>query len=76
MIWRAFQFAGNMPHMDHRGVPYTIRTGIERNHWVVVVRLPDGKTVEKRVQRPRREAQARACSIIDEWLGRKGPQAR
>jgi hypothetical protein len=60
--------------MDHRGVPYTIRTGIERNHWVVVVHLPDGKTVEKRVKGARRQAEVLARSIIDEWL--KGPQAR
>jgi len=62
--------------MDHRGVPYTIRVGIERNHWVVVVHLPNGKTVEKRIRAPRGTAEAVACSIIDEWLEKRGPQAR
>jgi hypothetical protein len=62
--------------MDHRGVPYTIRVGIVRNHWVVVVHLPDGKTVEKRVEGPRHIAEAAACSIIDEWLAKNRRQAR
>jgi len=62
--------------MDHRGVTYTIRVGIECDHWVVVVHLPNGKTVEKPIRAPRRTAEAVACSIIDEWLERRGPQAR
>jgi hypothetical protein len=68
-----FPFAGNIAHMDHRGVPYTIRTGIERDRWVVVVHLPDGKMVEKPIRAPRHRAEALACSIIDEWLRKKGP---
>jgi hypothetical protein len=62
--------------MDNRGVPYTIRVGIERNHWVVVVHLPNAKTVEKRIRAPRRTAEAVACSIIDDWLEKRGRQAR
>jgi len=62
--------------MDHRGVTYTIRVGIVRDHWVVVVHLPNGKTVEKPIRAPRRRAEAVVCSIIDEWLEKRGPQAR
>jgi hypothetical protein len=54
--------------MDHRGVTYTIRVGIVRDHWVVVVHLPNERTVEKQIRAPRCQAEALACSIIDEWL--------
>jgi hypothetical protein len=52
-----------------------IRTGIVRDYWVVVVHLPDGKTVEKRVQGARRQAEEVACSIIDKWREKNRPQA-
>jgi hypothetical protein len=54
--------------MVHRGVSYTIRQGIERNHWTVVVHLPRGKTVERPMKGARHRAEATACTIIDEWL--------
>jgi len=57
--------------MDHRGVPYTIRTGIEPDQWTVVVHLPRG-TIEKRVQSTKRKAQETACAIIDKWLDKSG----
>jgi len=28
--------------MDHKGVPYTIRQGIERHQWTVIIYLPGG----------------------------------
>ena len=62
--------------MDHRGVPYTIRVGIERNQWVVVVHFPDGHTVEKPFRGARHRAEALACSIIDKWREKNRPQAR
>ena len=54
--------------MDHKGVPYTILQGIERQQWTVVVHLPNGKTVEKRIKSTRSEAKAVARTIINEWL--------
>ena len=54
--------------MDHKGVPYKIRQGIERHQWTVVVYLPDGKTVEKRIKGTRSEAEAVAATIINKRL--------
>ena len=59
--------------MVHRGIPFTIRTGIERNRWTVVVDLPNGKTVEKLIHDLRHRAEATACEIIDKWLEKNGP---
>ena len=59
--------------MDHRGVTYTIRTGIEHDQWVLVVNLPRGR-IEKRVQCTKREAEGAACAMIDKWLEKNGPQ--
>jgi hypothetical protein len=59
--------------MDHRGVRYTIRTGIEPDQWTLVVNLPRG-TIEKRVQSTKRKADETACAIIDKWLEKNGPQ--
>ena len=59
--------------MVHRGIPFTIRTGIQRNRWTVVVHLPDGKTVEKPIHDLRHRAEAIAREIIDNWLDKNGP---
>jgi hypothetical protein len=59
--------------MDHNGVPYTIRQGIERDRWTVVVHLPDG-TVEKQLQGRRESAIAIATKLIDKWLEKNRPQ--
>jgi hypothetical protein len=53
--------------MEHRGVTYTIRQGIERDDCTVVVQLPDG-TVEKRIHGGRALAMNTAIAIIDKWL--------
>ena len=58
--------SSNWP-MDHTGVAYTIRQGIERDDCTVVVQLPDG-TVEKRTHGGRAVATASAIAIIDKWL--------
>ena len=58
--------------MVHRGIPFTIRTGIERNRWTVVVNLPNGKTIERPIHDLRYKAEAVACEIIDNWLKRTG----
>ena len=62
--------------MDHRGVPYTIRTGIEHNRWTMVVHLPQGRTVEKAVNGARQMAETAACSVIDKWLEKNLPPVR
>jgi DNA-binding cell septation regulator SpoVG len=57
--------------MVHRGVQYTIRQGIERDQWTVVVHLPSGKTVEKPTRDSRHAAETAARDIIDKWLEKK-----
>lgn len=60
--------------MVHRDVTYTVRTGIEPDQWVLVVNLPRGR-VEKRVHCTKRAAEGLACTMIDKWLEKNGPQA-
>jgi hypothetical protein len=59
--------------MDHRGVAYTLRQGIERESWILVVHLPRG-SVEKRVQSTKQKAKETACAMIDKWLEANGPK--
>ena len=57
--------------MEHRGVRYTIRAGIEPNLWSISI-YPDG--VESRANRvygPRKDAESQAHSMIDGWLQNK-----
>ena len=54
--------------MDHRGVRYTIRAGIEPNLWSISI-YPDG--IESRANRAygsRKDAEFHAHSMIDGWL--------
>ena len=59
--------------MEHKGVAYTIRQGIERDDCTVVVHLPD-RTVEKKAHSGRKIAMATAIAIIDKWLEKNRPQ--
>ena len=56
------------------GVNYTIRTGIERDHWTVVVHFP-GETIEKAVSGPREKAEKEALAMIRKWWERARRQA-
>ena len=60
--------------MDHKGVHYLIRQGIERGQWILVVHLPQGRTVEKMIHGGRPMAEAAACDIIDKWLEKTSRQ--
>lgn len=59
--------------MFHKSVPYTLRQGIETDHWTVAVQLPHGG-IEKRVQCSKRKASEIACDMIDKWLEKNRPQ--
>ena len=59
--------------MIHRGVTFTIRTGIAHHEWGIVVELPSERTVEKTVHGSRKAAETAAHGVIDRWLERHPP---
>jgi hypothetical protein len=56
--------------MEYRGIRYTVRAGIERDHWTVAIHPGDVESVPKIVTGDREQAEARAYSMIDDWLRR------
>ena len=55
--------------MEHRGVRYAIRIGIERERWCVAIHFPDrGLPVERTVFGTRKDAETEARSMINAWL--------
>jgi len=55
--------------MEHRGIRYAIRMGIERGQWrVAVYRLADGLPKERTVFGTREDATITARSMINAWL--------
>jgi hypothetical protein len=61
--------------MEHRGVRYTIRAGIERHIWSVAIH-PDGTESRARlIYGTRKDAECEALSMIDRWTqGKPIPQ--
>ena|SRR6516164_4028543 len=58
--------------MEHRGVRYAIRMGIERERWRVAIHLPGNVLPEERtVWGTRKDAEVTARSMIDAWLRKK-----
>jgi len=55
--------------MEHRGIRYTIRTGIERGSWVVAI-YPEGVEVgaKKKIVGTRKDAESYARRLISRWL--------
>ena len=56
--------------MEYRGVRYTIRAGIERDHWSVAIHPGDVESAAKVASGGREQAEALAHSMIDNWLDR------
>jgi hypothetical protein len=55
--------------MEHRGIRYAIRIGIEREQWRVAIYLPGiGLPKERTVFGTREDAKITARSMINEWL--------
>jgi hypothetical protein len=55
--------------MEHRGIRYAIRMGIEREEWRVAIYLPGiGLPKERTVFGTREDAKITARSMINEWL--------
>ena len=61
--------------MEHRGVRYTIRIGIERERWRVAIH-PLGNVLpeERTVLGTRKDAENTARSLIDAWLRKRRRQ--
>jgi hypothetical protein len=64
---------GQFNFMEHKGVRYAIRIGIEKEQWrVAIYPSDDGLPEERTVSGPREGADIAARSMIDAWL-RKRP---
>jgi hypothetical protein len=62
--------------MEHRGVRYTVRAGIEPNLWSISI-YPDGiESRSNRVYGARKDAEFHAHSMIDGWLQRNRRQSK
>jgi len=60
--------------MDYRGIRYTIRAGIERGQWFVVIH-PEGVEVSSnKIFGSREDAEVHAHRMIDKWLDAKFKQ--
>jgi hypothetical protein len=60
--------------MDYRGIRYTLRAGIERGQWFVVI-YPEGvETSGTRVLGTRNDAELHARRMIKRWLQSKAQQ--
>jgi len=60
--------------MDYRGIRYSIRAGIERGQWFVVIH-PEGIEVSsKKIFGSREDAEVQAHRIIEKWLDAKSRQ--
>jgi hypothetical protein len=57
--------------MEHRGIRYVIRIGIERGQWRVTIHPPGNRPEERKVFGTRENAEFRARSMIDAWLRKK-----
>jgi len=63
--------------MEHKGVRYAIRIGIEREKWRVVIHFPSNSSPEERtVFGTREDAQNAARSRINAWLKKRSAPAK
>jgi hypothetical protein len=57
--------------MEHRGVRYTIRVGIEASVWSIAIHPGGVESAEKRIHGTRERAEFEARSMIDGWYRRQ-----
>src|SRR5262249_61966244 len=58
--------------MEHRGIRYTIRIGIARQEWRVVIHIPDKRLpVERVVFGTWEDAKTEARSMINAWMKKR-----
>ena len=54
--------------MEYRGIRYTIRTGIERGRYRVVIHPDDDEMLANKIFFSREDAEAYARRMINSWL--------
>jgi hypothetical protein len=58
--------------VEYRGIRYTVRVRIEREHWSVAI-YPNGVEMPgKVITGPREKAESHAHSLINKWLEKHG----
>ena len=57
--------------MEYRGIRYTIRTGIERGRYRVVIHPDDDEMLANKIFFSREDAAAYARQMINMWLKQK-----
>jgi hypothetical protein len=57
--------------MEYRGIRYTLRAGIERGQWFVVIHPDDIEILAKKSRVTHEDAEFHARRMIDGWLGPK-----
>ena len=57
--------------MEHQGVRYTIRAGIERDLWSVAIHPGGTESRARLIYGTRDDAESEARSMIDRWTQRK-----
>jgi hypothetical protein len=68
---------GPIYFMEHRGVRYAIRIGIEREQWRVAIYIPDKRLpVERTVFGTRKDPKSTSHSMINAWLKKQSAAAR
>jgi hypothetical protein len=57
--------------MDYRGIRYTIRAGIERGQWFVVIHPEGAEVPANKIFGARQDAEVHARRMVDGWLDAK-----
>ena len=57
--------------MEYRGIRYTIRAGIERGQYRVVIHPDDDEMLANKIFLSREDAEGEARRMIKRWLERK-----
>jgi hypothetical protein len=60
--------------MEYCGVRYTIRAGIERGQWFVVIHPEGGDVPANKTYGSRQDAEVQAQRMINKWLDAKSRQ--
>ena len=71
---RNSNFAGRFNLMEYRGMRYTLRAGIERGQWSVVIYPQGVETRGIKVFGTREDAERHARNMINRWVQPKSQQ--
>ena len=60
--------------MEYRGIRYTIRAGIERGQWFVVIHTEGAEVSANKIFGAREDAEVHAHRMINKWFDAKSGQ--